>query len=68
MNEMLKNKVRKFLEYSEMNKTIFCKRTDISATTLNSWLRGERDISVRAENRIAEFMALYVSRLVELAR
>lgn len=68
MNEMLKNKVRKFLEYSEMNKTKFCKRTDISATTLNSWLRGERDISVRAENRIIDFMQNYTKALVELAR
>lgn len=68
MNKTLKEKVRKFLEYSEINKTIFCRKIDMSQTTLNAWLRGEREISVKLENRIINFMTDYIKRLMELAK
>ncbi len=68
MSEIMRNKVKKFLEISQMNKSVFCKKVDISITTLYTWLKGERDISENAENRIRSFMAEYVLKLVELAK
>ncbi len=68
MSGIMRTKVKKFLEISQMNKSVFCKKVDISITTLYTWLKGEREISENAEDRIRTFMAEYVSRLVELAK
>lgn len=68
MKNFSKQTVIDFLRLSEMNKTDFCRNVDCSATTINSWLRGERSLSVNAENRIISFMSDYVRRLTELAK
>ena len=64
---MFQNNVREFLEVSQLSKTNFCRGVGISATMLNCWLRGERNISMNLENRIREYMQNYVKRLVEIS-
>lgn len=68
MNVLLQNKVRRFLECSQMNKTDFCRGVPISVSSLNEWLRSEREISLKAENRISDFMASYVKQLIEISQ
>ena len=45
----LQNRVKRFLEITEINKTKFCKNVGISITTLSMWLRGERDVNASTE-------------------
>ena len=68
MKNFSKQTVLDFLRISEMKKTDFCRNVDCSATTINSWLRGERPLSANTENRIVCFMADYVRQLTELAK
>lgn len=68
MKNFSKQTVLDFLRISEMKKTDFCRNVDCSATTINSWLRGERPLSANTENRIVCFMTDYVKRLTELAK
>lgn len=63
----LKTRVRKFLECSEINKTKFCKNVNISITTLNLWLKGERDLSTKIEERMVTFMAEFTKNLVDIS-
>lgn len=63
----LQNRVKKFLEITEIPKTVFCKNVGFSITTLSLWLRGERDLNSLTENRIIDYMTNYVKKLVELA-
>lgn len=64
---MFQNNVREFLKVSQLSKTNFCRGVGISATMLNCWLRGERNISTNLENCIREYMQNYVKRLIEIA-
>lgn len=68
MNAILKDKTQRFLSTSQINKTDFVKYVGMSITTLNAWLRNEREISVGLENRIADFMTDYVKRLIEISK
>lgn len=68
MNAILKDKTQRFLSTSQINKTDFVKYVGMSITTLNAWLRNEREISVSLENRIADFMTDYVKRLIEISK
>ena len=67
-NYNLKEKVREFLKLSKLNKTVLCRGADISTTTLNCWLNGERELSSPTENRIAQFIVDYTMKLVELCK
>lgn len=67
-SEMLfKNKVKSFLKCSCISKVTFCKRCDISLTTLDCWLNDKREISDELQQRMADFMSNYVQVLVELS-
>lgn len=63
----LQSRVRKFLEITEIPKTVFCKNVGISGTTLSLWLRNERDINTSTENRIIDYMTKFVKQLVEIS-
>lgn len=67
MNVLLQKKVTKFLALSKMKTTDFCRSVPISNTALRDWLKGQREISVRSENQIVNFMTDYVKSLVDLA-
>ncbi|MBQ3161826.1 MAG: hypothetical protein IJC04_06835 [Oscillospiraceae bacterium] len=64
----LKEKVKEFLKLSKLNKTVLCKGAEISATSLNSWLRGDRELSTHTEDRIAQFIVDYTMKLVNLCK
>lgn len=68
MNMLLRDKVKRFLEITEINKTVFCKRADISSTSLNSWLKGERELSIKSENRLINYMTDYTKKLIEISK
>ena len=68
MNMLLRDKVKKFLEITEINKTVFCKRADISSTSLKSWLKGERELSIKSENRLINYMTDYTKKLIEISK
>lgn len=68
MNAILKDKTQRFLSTSQINKTDFVKYVGMSITTLNAWLRNEREISISLENRIADFMTDYVKKLIEISK
>lgn len=68
LNVILKEKTQKFLSTSQINKTDFVKYVGMSITTLNAWLRNERNISNSLENRIADFMSDYVKKLIEISK
>ncbi len=63
-----KDKVKLFLEISYIGKTEFCKRANISLTTLCQWLNGNRYVSDTMQQKMADFMANYVKALVELTQ
>lgn len=63
-----KNKVRSFLKISCISKTEFCKKCDISLTTLSQWLRDKRYVSDELQQKMADFMSNYVQTLVELTK
>lgn len=63
----LQNRVKRFLEITEINKTKFCKNTGISITTLSMWLRGERDVNASTEYRIISYMQNFVKQLIEIS-
>lgn len=67
MNVLLQKKVTKFLALSKMKMTDFCRLVPISNTALREWLKGQREISVKSENQIVNFMTGYVKALVDLA-
>ena len=64
---LFKDKVKSFLKCSCISKTIFCRRCDISLTTLDCWLNDKREISDELQQRIADFMSNYVQTLVKLS-
>lgn len=64
---LFKDRVKSFLKYSSISKATFCRRCDISLTTLDCWLNDKREISDELQQRIADFMQNYVKRLVEIA-
>ena len=68
MNAILKDKTQRFLSTSQINKTDFVKYVGMSITTLNAWLRNEREISISLENRIADYMTDYVKKLIEISK
>ena len=63
----LQNRVKRFLEITEINKTKFCRNVGISITTLSMWLRGERDVNANTENRIISYMQNFTKQLIEIA-
>lgn len=64
---ILRNKVKRFLEITEINKTKFCKNVGISITTLSMWLHGERDVNSATERRIIDYMTNFTKQLIEIA-
>jgi DNA-binding transcriptional regulator YiaG len=68
LNIILKDKTKQFLSASRLNKTDFAKYVGMSVTTLNSWLRNEREISTNLENQISYFMTNYVKQLIEISK
>lgn len=64
---MLKDKVQRFLDASEMSKVKFCRNVDISESSLYFFLSGQRDFSDLTEQRIIAFMQNYVKKLVEIS-
>lgn len=64
----LQNRVKRFLEITEINKTKFCKNVGISITTLCMWLRDERDVNIATENRIVTYMTDFTKKLVEISK
>lgn len=68
MNTILIRKTQDFLSASKINKTDFVKYVGMSVTTLNAWLKNEREISSSLENRIADFMTEYVKKLIEISK
>jgi hypothetical protein len=65
---LFKDRVKSFLKCSCISKTTFCRRCDISLTTLDCWLNDKREISDELQQRMADFMAGYVRVLVELTQ
>lgn len=63
-----KGKVKSFLKISCISKTEFCKKCDISLTTLSQWLNDKRYVSDTLQQKMADFMANYVRTLVELTQ
>lgn len=63
-----KNKVRAFLKISCISKTDFCKKCDISLTSLCQWLNDKRYVSDELQQKMADFMVNYVKALVELTQ
>lgn len=63
-----KNQVKLFLKISCISKTEFCKKCDISLTTLSQWLSDKRYVSDELQQRMADFMLSYVRTLVELTQ
>lgn len=68
MNTILIRKTQDFLSAAKINKTDFVKYVGMSVTTLNAWLKNEREISSNLENRIADFMTEYVKKLIEISK
>ena len=68
MNTILIRKTQDFLSAAKINKTDFVKYAGMSVTTLNAWLKNEREISSNLENRIADFMTEYVKKLIEISK
>jgi len=65
---LFKDRVKSFLKCSCISKTTFCRRCDISLTTLDCWLNDKREISDELQQRMVDFMAGYVRVLVELTQ
>lgn len=63
-----KNKVKSFLKISCISKTDFCKKCDISLTSLCQWLNDKRYVSDELQQKMADFMTDYVKALVELTQ
>lgn len=63
----LKDRVKMFLDITQINKTKFCKNVDISPSTLSYWLSGERNISVTIANRITDYMTEFTKKLIEIS-
>ncbi len=56
---MLSEKVKQFIDEMGMSKTMFCKKVNISYTTLYNWLKGTTNLSEETQERIANFIGKY---------
>lgn len=64
---MLKDKVQRFLDVSQMSKVKFCRNVGIAESSLYFFLTGQRDFSNSTEKKIIAFMQDYVKKLVEIS-
>lgn len=56
---MTRERIKKFLSATEMNKTVFCRNICISVSMLHCYLTNKRDISINTENRINAYIDNY---------
>lgn len=60
---MLKQKVKDYLEFSGISKSLFCRRINVSTQHLYTWLRGQNSISLELETRISKYLDKYGRRI-----
>lgn len=63
---MTRDRVKKFLDITGMNKTVFCRKCSISSSMLQYYLKSERNISRNTENRINGFIDGYIGMLMKV--
>ncbi len=68
MDNLLKKKTSEFMRITGMSMGYLSKQVDLSITSISLWLNGKRDLSVKSQNRIAEFMSDCTLKLVEIAK
>lgn len=56
---MLKEKIKKFLEWSGMPKTVFCRRINISPSALYRYLKGDLYLSEETEQKIYDYLGQF---------
>ncbi len=61
----LQEKVQKFLGTTDMPKTTFCKKIDLTPQSLNAWLRGTLNLRDKTLNRITTYLEQFDSILKE---
>lgn len=60
-HKMLKEKIENYLRWSGISKTLFCKRNNISLSTLYKFLSGELNISDELQQRLTEYLDKYTN-------
>lgn len=68
MDNFLKKKTLQFLRASGISIGYLSRHVDLSITSISLWLNNKRELSEKSQNRIAQFMADYTLRLVEIAK
>lgn len=53
---MLKQRIKNYLEESGIPKTVFCRRLNISVSTIYRYLNGTMEISGRLEQSIRDYL------------
>lgn len=64
---MLRDRVKLFLDTSELSKVKFCRHVGIAESSLYFFLTGQRDFSDSTKQKIIDFMQDYVKKLVEIS-
>lgn len=56
---MLKERIKKYLDYTCIPVTKFCKRIDVSTATIYRYLKDDLKISLDTEERIKAYLEKY---------
>lgn len=56
---MLKERIKGYLEYTSIPVAKFCRRVDISTTTLYRFLKDDLRLSIETEERIKAYLEQY---------
>lgn len=60
---MTRKRIIDFLNITEMNKTVFCRRVGISSSMLQYYMKHEREISNNMNNKINSFIDGYIAKI-----
>lgn len=63
---MTRERIKRFLETTRINKTVFCQLAGISASMLHYYLNNEREISKAMESRINGWIDGYIEKVSQI--
>lgn len=64
--ELTQARIKRFLDESGINKTVFCRLAGISASMLHYYLNNEREISKAMEARLNGWIDGYIARISQI--
>lgn len=63
---MTKERIKKFLETTHIDKTVFCRLAGISQSMLRFYILGERNLSKTMEQKINNFIDEYIDKVCSI--